>query len=132
MEKLTSLQYCLLIIQYSFLKALLVALGTEEKKLCFVDFRIDYTTIQLCDYTRNFIAWQSHPIALASSILSSRSKIVLTAVCFKGPSIEQQTIYEQLQVWLTLEKKHRALFHACAAVDSLLSVSYFFFLMMKL
>ena len=47
MEKLTSLQYCLLIIQYSFLKALLVALGTEEKKLCFVDFRIDYTTMRL-------------------------------------------------------------------------------------
>ena len=108
-----------MIIQYSFLKALLVALGTEEKKLCFVDFRIDYTTMRLYS--------QFHRIDSRS-----RSKIVLTAVCFKGPSIEQQTIYEQLQVWLTLEKKHRALFNACAAVDSLLSVSYFFFLMKKL
>ena len=48
MEKLTSLPYCLLIIQYSFLKALLVALGWEEKKLCFDDLRIDYRCICLC------------------------------------------------------------------------------------
>ena len=31
-----------------FLKALLVALGSEEKKLCFDDFPIDYTCICLC------------------------------------------------------------------------------------
>lgn len=46
MEKLTSLPICrLLIIQYSFLKALLVALGSGENKLCFDDFRIDYVCI---------------------------------------------------------------------------------------
>ena len=62
------------------------------------------------------------PDLLLTSILSSSSKIVFMAFA----SIQQQTIYEQLQVWLTLKKKHRALFHVCVAVDSLLSVSWFF------
>ena len=35
-----------------FLKALLVALGSEEKKLCFDDFPIDYTCI--CLYGESF------------------------------------------------------------------------------
>ena len=65
-------------------------------------------------------AVSSHDIrTLASSILSSRSKIVFTAVRFNTATDHLWTIAGLTDA----RKKHRSLFHACAAVDSLLNVS---------
>ena len=84
------------------------------------EFPLTHTTNDAMQLQESFAL---PPDLLLTSILSSSSKIVFMAFA----SIQQQTIYEQLQVWLTLKKKHRALFHVCVAVDSLLRVFPDFF-----